>query len=242
MTPRRAVGVDGCRAGWIAVTRVGAALGYAIFPTLRAVLDAHPGGGPVFVDIPIGLPSAGTPIRPCDRLARQILGPGRRASVFPVPCREAVHAPSAAVARRVNVRTLGRSVNAQTWNICGKIAEVDRLLRADSRARRRVREAHPELCFWGLNGGRAMRWAKGTPAGQRERLAVLARHEPGARRLLRAVLASTRRSDVQADDVLDALVLFVAAAAPAARLARLAGQPARDERGLPIEMLYLAPR
>jgi len=33
---------------------------------------------------------------------------------------------------------------------------VDELLRGDGDARSRVREVHPEVCFWGLAGGLPM--------------------------------------------------------------------------------------
>jgi predicted RNase H-like nuclease len=40
-------------------------------------------------------------------------------------------------------------------------------------ARLKVREMHPEVCFWGLSEGNPMRHAKGTRDGVEERIAVL---------------------------------------------------------------------
>ncbi|TIN07407.1 MAG: DUF429 domain-containing protein, partial [Mesorhizobium sp.] len=49
------VGVDGCRAGWIAVRRdPGAAPSVAVFPSFAALLDALPADATVAVDMPIG--------------------------------------------------------------------------------------------------------------------------------------------------------------------------------------------
>ncbi|TJW62884.1 MAG: DUF429 domain-containing protein, partial [Mesorhizobium sp.] len=51
------VGVDGCKAGWIAVRRdPGAAPSAAVFPSFAALLDALPADATVAVDMPIGLP------------------------------------------------------------------------------------------------------------------------------------------------------------------------------------------
>src|SRR2546427_484467 len=57
--------------------------------------------------------------------------------------------------------------------IVPKILEVDRLLRGHPARREIVREAHPELCFFFLNGGRPMREPKKTAGGQGERVALL---------------------------------------------------------------------
>ena len=46
-----------------------------------------------------------------------------------------------------------------------KIREVDSLLRESAKARRAVREVHPEICFWALAGGRPMRHSKKTERG-----------------------------------------------------------------------------
>lgn len=50
-----AVGVDGCRYGWIAVTREGASLHYRLFASMRELLAFHADASRVLVDIPIGL-------------------------------------------------------------------------------------------------------------------------------------------------------------------------------------------
>jgi predicted RNase H-like nuclease len=236
------VGVDGCRAGWIAVTRSRGRLQHALFSTMRELMAAYEDAERILVDIPIGLPWNGVATRPCDRLARSVLGAPRRSSVFPVPCREAVQATNLAQARVVNAAVLGRSLSRQTWGICGKIAEVDALLLEDPPRSGTLREIHPEVCFWALAGRRPMRYEKSTPVGQNERLDLLARHEPQAATLLGLALSQSRRADVQADDVLDAIAAFVTAEAPDARLARLTGEPCRDQQGLPMEMVYAPTR
>lgn len=49
-----------------------------------------------------------------------------------------------------------------------------------------------------------------------------------------------RRSEVQADDVLDALVALVIARTDSATLQSLPEQPELDQQGLPMRMMYRA--
>lgn len=149
------VGVDGCRAGWVASDGAQA----EVFASFAALMDAH-AGATVAIDIPIGLLAEGTRgDRACDKAARRLLGP-RRASVFPPPTR----------AQLIEVRGL----SLQTRNIVPKIREVDAWLAAHPGAR--VFEAHPELAFAQANGA-PMRHAKRTAAGRLERARVLRRLE-----------------------------------------------------------------
>lgn len=221
----------------LAVFSVGAQLRYRLFRGFGELISAFPRVANVLVDIPIGLPWSQCPVRPCDTLARRQLGTGRSSSVFPTPCRAASQAMDISEARRLNIAELGRSLSAQTWGICRKVAEVDGLL-SDPAVRCRVREIHPEVCFWGLSGGRSMQHSKSTREGVAERMAVLNRHEPRSQILLETVLREQWRKDVQPDDVADALVGFVTAAA-SGPIQRLQGQPASDQRDLPMEMLYV---
>jgi predicted RNase H-like nuclease len=233
------VGVDGCPAGWFAVTRRGqGTLAFEVFPTVHELARHFTAPARIFIDVPIGLPWCAVPVRPCDRHARRILGRGRRSSVFPVPCRAALGSADRLEASAINFRELRRKIGVQTWAISPKIAEVDRFVRGPGRSR--VHEIHPEICFWALAGGRPMRHAKRTAAGARERLDILLHREPEAHRLLEVAVSTTQRQDVQVDDVLDALAAFVTAEAPLADVGRVVGDPSNDETGLPMEMIHVA--
>src|SRR5215212_4727210 len=88
-------GVDGCRAGWIAVLmRVDDPQAHRIAtaPTLAAIADAPEQPGVIAVDMPIGLPerTQGSGRLP-EQLIRPLLG-GRQSSVFAIPSRRAVEA------------------------------------------------------------------------------------------------------------------------------------------------------
>lgn len=130
-------------------------------------------------------------------------------------------------------------MSKQALGICAKVAEVDSLLLGDASARGRVREIHPEVCFWAMNGQRPIDAAKSTSAGVEARLAVLTRRLPRARALVEATLSAHPRTKVQADDVLDALAAYVTAQAPLDKLRALRGNPERDQENLPMEMLYV---
>jgi len=190
----------------------------------------------VFVDIPIGLPSATRPSRACDIEARRRLGPGRASSVFAPPCRDAVHALNLDDARAINQRELGRSLSAQAWGICPKIAEADTLLRAHPSLVQLFKEVHPELSFWALNGGRPMQFAKRAPEGSAERITLLMELEPGTQALIDRVLKENRRSAVGSDDVVDAIAAMLTTLPGTWSATAVPEEAHVDEFGLPTCM------
>jgi predicted RNase H-like nuclease len=234
------VGVDGCRAGWIAVAQNKHGLDYRIHPTFAELLQAWPPTATVFVDIPIGLPSRSCASRRCDVEARQLLGSGRASSVFSPPCREAAQATDLGLAREINLREVGKSLSAQAWGICRKIAEVDRLLGNDPALVYRVREVHPELVFWALNARRAMQHAKKSRDGAQERTALIGQLEPQASELIERVLREHRRDRVGRDDVVDALAAMLTAGAgnesALTTAITIPSVPEVDDIGLPMCM------
>ncbi len=121
-----------------------------------------------------------------------------------------------------------------------KIREADRLLQSRPDLQGRLRESHPELAFASLNHGQPMQYNKKTSEGRQERLHILKRYLPTAHAFLNRVLYETLQHDVQADDVLDALVLAILAREGHGRLATLPPSPPRDAKDLPMEMVYLA--
>lgn len=170
--PRRVLGVDGCRQGWVVVTLVeGAVVGVEVVTTLAEVLADGPFGA-VGVDIPIGLVDGP---RDADAAARALL-PGRASSVFSAPPRAVIDGARAGVltthaqatARAVEVTGLG--ISMQAWRLVPKIVEVDELLAAGQP----LHEVHPEVAFAVLTGAALPR--KRSWAGITTRRAVLARH------------------------------------------------------------------
>ncbi|MGD2187627.1 MAG: DUF429 domain-containing protein, partial [Desulfobacterales bacterium] len=203
------VGVDACKIGWFAV-----ALDRRdnwkidIFETIGDFWKSFQKATLILIDIPIGLPDRGK--RECDTQTRKILRQ-RASSVFPVPCREVLQAKTYKQACHINKHQLGVQLSIQTWNISAKIFDVDRLMRRNKDARHRMRESHPELCFWALGGGRPMIYSKKSAQGFSERYSILNTIYPQTRTILHQSLDRFLRKDLANDDILDAIALAISA-------------------------------
>ncbi|MEM7696621.1 MAG: DUF429 domain-containing protein [Pseudomonadota bacterium] len=173
-------GVDGCPGGWAVVTV--AAEGDPK-PTFNFTADLDPliGRAAIAIDIPIGLPDRILgPGRGAEQTVRPLLGK-RAASVFSIPSRAAVFAPSwdAACAMALAASEPARKPTIQGFNIFAKIRMVDALLTPANQES--VFECHAEVAFWRLNGERPMATGKavrGVPARDalKSRIDVLAAH------------------------------------------------------------------
>ena len=237
--PIKFVGVDGCRAGWLAVgLTAGDDWRVDIFPDVSDLWREYRTACVILIDIPIGLKEAGNQERRCDPLARKLLGP-RRSSVFPAPCRRAIYAGSYQEACDINEQMTGRRLSRETWNITSKIREVDQFLAREPSAIGRMREIHPELCFCALAGNskKPMTHPKKRPEGRLERLQTLQSVYPQTADLFAHALATYRRKDVARDDILDALAGAVNAKAGGPRLVSIPEEPEFDRRGLRMEMV-----
>ena len=236
----RVVGADGCRGGWFAI-RLDQRDGWdmKVFKTVGDLWREWRDAALILLDVPIGLPE-GPQGRRCDEEARQLLG-SRRSSVFSPPCRQALDEDSYSLASMTNRRVTGRGLSQQAWAIGRKIKEVDALVRADDLARRRIREVHPEVCFWAFGGGRPMQFWKRTPGGYAERLALLKRLHPGTDVIIEQAIKRFPRREVGRDDILDALAAALTARCNSDRLVSVPESPQLDPCGLPMEMVYCAP-
>jgi len=206
----KVVGVDGCRGGWVAVVCTNGNYASAVYPNFIALMADHADAARMYIDIPIGLPHAAMPRRLCDSLARKKLG-ARAASVFSPPCRAAVYADNYAHAMAINEAELGMRFSIQAWGICKKIAEVDHYLRANPAVLPWLHEAHPELAFWQLNAQNPLRENKKSAEGATQRTQLLEVVVPGIVGLMLPTLQSTRRAQLQPDDLWDAVALCLRA-------------------------------
>lgn len=227
------IGVDGCAGGWIAASRdPRGAICCRHVNALAELFGNSTRPRVVAVDVPIGLLERGA--RDCDVEARRLLGV-RRSSVFPAPIRPILTATSQADASRIRHRVEGKGVSIQTWAIVPKIVEVDGCLRADEARREIVREVHPEVSFFFLNGERPMSAAKRKADGQAERLSVLRKWAGEA---IVDALARRRELDCKADDIVDALVaLWTAERIACGTAISVPAEPPLDAYGLRMEMV-----
>lgn len=182
------------------------------------------------IDIPIGLPN--TAPRDLEFQARQLLA-GKSSSVFSVPCRDAVYAENYSRACQINQERFGKKLSVQSWNICGKIRQVDKTLRDSPALAHRVYESHPELAFKLLNG-EPLLFSKKTAEGLQERLQILQRFMPNARDWFAAALTAHPRKQLARDDIVDAMVLMWVG--KSAQYCLVDGQ-VQDEHQVPIRML-----
>ena len=238
----RAVGIDGCRSGWLCC-EIGAdrTPAFSCFPDLADAWNAHHDAAAVFIDIPIGLPDHG--FRQCDREAKALLG-RYNSRVFLTPPRGVLELDDYADANaRCRELTDGKGLAKQLWMIAPKIREADALLRDCPESRGRVRECHPEICFYGLTGS-VVAQNKSTDDGERLRTEALSRHVDAIEERVSALLAGAGRGALSRDDALDACVAALAARlileSPACARTLPASPPA-DRLGLAMEMVYAVP-
>ena len=186
----------------------------------------------VGVDVPIGLLEQGA--RDCDVEARHLLGV-RRSSVFPAPIRPMLTATSHDEASRIRDRVEQKRVSIQTWAILPKIVEADRLLRADVARSEIVREVHPEVSFFFLNGRKPMTLAKKKAGGRAQRQAVLRRWCGEA---IAHALAERVKLGCHADDIVDAFaVLWTAERIARGAAISIPAVAPLDAYGLRMEMM-----
>jgi predicted RNase H-like nuclease len=191
------VGVDGCKAGWIAAVLDGDAVTAYFVEHIDQLLAAISEKGVpdvVAIDMPIGLPDSST--RQCDEQARRLLK-GRASSVFTAPTRGAIESIDYATALVANRALTGNGFSKQAYQLTPKIREVDLWFHT---AGVRVVEVHPELSFAALNGA-PMPTGKKTWDGQQARRRLL----EGVGIVIPDELGLAGRMAAP-DDVLDAIV------------------------------------
>lgn len=228
-------GVDGCRTGWLSVTKdlATGAMQVRLLKSISELRQFTPRPDVALIDIPIGLSDAGP--RACDTAARALLRRPRSSSVFPAPIRPMLGAKSYAAACDIGIATDGRKLSRQTWNLLGKIREVDDLLAKQPEWQGRLREVHPELSFWAWNGERAMEHRKKSPEGRLEREALVKSRYSAPYELAQRSLTSGEYAN---DDLLDAFAaLWSAERVAAGQALSLPTRPPVDRRGLRMEIV-----
>ena len=255
MSKSKYVGVDGCKAGWFSVALdENGGYEFEVFKKFRKLVEHYNDAKLILVDIPIGLPG-GPGGRECDALAWNMLGYPRNMSVFPTPTRKTVKQAakepdqkSHQAANDVERRYASRGISIQAFSIAPKINKVDKVMRnLDPDVRSKIREVHPELCFWALNGKKPMEYSKKKKPGDvkyfgiNERLEVLDKLNVPACEIYKKALDCFQRKNVDRDDIVDALVAAVTAYRSKGKLKTVPANPQPDCERLPMEMVYWIP-
>lgn len=225
-------GVDGCKGGWLAVSRdlETGKVTAGVFETAEALFADGP-AVVTAIDIPIGLPDAGS--RLCDQEARRLLG-ARAGSVFPAPLRGVLNAPNYAAANALS-RSAGTGLSQQTFALIPKIREVDQALLRSPALAATVFEVHPEVCFYFWNEGRPMGHPKRSGFGFVERLRLANSVYAGEAQRIRV---QVKRSEVSDDDILDAIAaMWTAERIHRGEARQSPASPAFDGVGLPMRIV-----
>ncbi len=194
-------GVDGIRGGWLAIYKdlKSGTLWYGIHQSAHDIFFCKP--HLVAMDIPVGLEEDRP--RECDLLARKILGRARGASIFPAPVRVVLKCTRYKHASDLQFKILGKRLSKQSWNIVGKIKEVDEMIGKNPSLGEVIREIHPELSFFFLNNQSPLAHSKKTRPGYQERYSLL---KPIFGKFLDYTLYEARKAGCRPDDILDAVV------------------------------------
>ncbi len=162
------VGVDGSRAGWMAIElsqEDGDWHSSAVLhPAFAEVIAKAPERQATVVGVPIGLPSRPGLRRRCDELARQQLGE-RHATVLYAPARPLL-------AAKAYEEVKGHGISQPAFLLTPMLAEVDAAM--EPQLQRCVFQGHAEWAFQVLNGG-PLKNRRQLAAGRDERLALLRR-------------------------------------------------------------------
>jgi predicted RNase H-like nuclease len=159
---QRVVGLDGCRAGWIAIslwlrtnldispTSEVSHVEWSLLKGQEDLFDLLQNCHQAWIDVPIGLASStdvDAPKRACDLAVREALG-SKRSSIFTPPIREVLDFDSYHEAMERQYQLIGAKCSIQAWNLMPKIRQMDALWdRLDHADERLLHEAHPEWQF-----------------------------------------------------------------------------------------------
>ena len=224
-------GVDGCPAGWFVVQvefdREVIWEEHHLCPTIAEVLSLTPPPRVIGLDIPIGLldePVEGG--RECDRQARKVLGSPRSSSIFSPPSRSALSCSTFAEGRKWGL-------NRQSYSILPKVREVEQVI--SPRHQARIREVHPEVSFFVLDGLTPLEHRKRSATGREARTSLLERHFFQ----LADGLGKFPRGQVGVDDILDAYICaWTAMRIFNGEAGCLPDNPPLDTRGLEMAIWY----
>ncbi len=230
-------GADGSKGGWLAVlqdTETGDVRCRGV-KRFAELLEMPVRPSLLAVDIPIGLQENSEPRR-CDVEARSLLGT-RGSTVFPAPLRQVLDADSYESANAITRKIAHRGLPRQAFALVPKIREVDQAVRSLPSGTS-VREAHPELAFYSLNGKVPLP-SKHSAWGLIERRRLLS---AVSRQLLEQ--AETQVSVLQGvglDDLYDALALLeTARKLREGSASSVPKEPpiGRDRYNLPMEIMF----
>ena len=228
------VGIDWMKPYWLAAEICGSEISIRKLEHISSISHHYMEADAVLIDIPIGLPENTTEnaARP-DCKARDYLPIGRKSTIFPVPCRQAVYIDQYAEASAENERILGKKLPSQSHAFSRMIRQVDSFLAGNPQWKNRLLESHPEVAFQFLNGGNGLEHSKHTDEGLSERISILRSHGVDPAPLFAGFTPN------QYADILDALCLAVSAKLGCEHVFQtIPANPLTDSHGLKMQMVF----
>ncbi len=200
-TKIKIAGVDGCKAGWIAIKHT---IGTGFFePVLFLSFDLLCIGlkdyDVIAVDMPVVLSTS--PSRFCDIQARKLLAK-RASTIFSAPPKQILAAKTYQEANTLSKTLFDKGISKQAWFLFPKIQQVQKCLKENPRIANQLFECHPELSFKALNQEQVMLNSKKTKLGKMLRSQLI--EEAFEVDLERNFLNTFLKRDVADDDIIDA--------------------------------------
>jgi len=230
MIERIISGADGCRDGWVVVSKnldTGEVL-WCYAEDAHKLIYIEPAPVILTLDIPIGLTDAGP--RQCDLMSRSMLGQGRGSSVFPAPIRPVLSAKTYEQACRVRSEIERKKMSKQAYGIMPKIRDIDEVMSQDLDLQNRVYEIHPEMSFYHLAGSIPLNHNKKSREGHEQRVRLL---EAFFGCSIEQALADRSRLHCSKDDIIDAFAaLWTAERILNGKAVVIPLHPQMDEKGL----------
>jgi len=237
----KAIGVDGCKKGWVYVSISKEKCNYGVCKDISELVSKVDSDAQILIDMPIGLPDKS--FRQCDIQARETIGI-RGSSVFNVPTRTAIYTKDEVEAKAINKSLTGKMFSIQLWCIVPKIIQLDTYLTENPNQVQRIKESHPEVAFWSLNNKIPLQFKKKDKnktiyTGVEERLNILMKYDKRARDIYNCILSKTKRKNVQRDDIVDALCLAITQLLISKNnIKSIPNEIIKDEKGLNMNIYY----
>ena len=239
----KCVGIDSCTKtakyqGWAAFWQDSQGnYGFSDYRNIADLMVEHYDADYLLIDIPVGLPENNMDeiARPDHELRNRLKE--KSSSVFNTPCRQAVYCLDKQDAKALNIQFLNKSLSEQSLCFSPKIREVDQFLFDNPQFIGRLRESHPEYGFAVLNQGKALISKKSESIGLNERKVLLSQHLVHAEDAMNEITAKYPKALI--DDFVDAMVLAVIGSIGIKNgFETIPEQPKKDNRGLPMEIVY----
>lgn len=231
-------GVDGFSGGWCCCSSFDNSLYLSIAKDVKSFFKHFPKINYVFIDMPIGLSDYGFK-RSVDAKLRDMLPSNRKSSVFNAPSRPSIYAESYHHAKQAELKLQGKSISIQSWNISKKIKELDQYIYENPHVISKLRESHPEYCFYKLNKDNPLQYSKKLSIGIEERLSILQNFVVNVEDSFKNFYDKNKHKGLKKDDIIDSIVLYVCADKWKINGSKsLTQSPPKDPRGIPCEIYY----